>query len=152
MSKSKSCQYPASMLPSPVSSRRRPFRKPSYSNLGQDAWSYKIKQLSQRSRVTNLAVLILTSALLLSVFLNVKHWLQDVTPSVSLLKSIEETISRPNEIKKLEHLIIVPGHGIWTGNEQEEIQEESTWELEHYQSGGGAQTRIGAFVSHIRGG
>lgn len=147
------------MLPSPISSRRRP-RKPSYSSISSsNAWSCRIHLLSQRSRVTNLAVLLLTAAFLFSLSLNIRHSLWGLSTAhgtqwdgYSLENSIEDTIERPLELQRLDHLIMVPGHGVWTGNSPDEVLQEDTWALEHYLSGEGAKTRIEAFIGHIRKG
>lgn len=68
------------------------------------------------------------------------------------IHSIEDTITRTKELQALQHLIIVPGHGVWQGYTAETVYNESAWALEHYQQGDGARTRIDAFVGHIRKG
>lgn len=147
------------MLPAPISSRRRP-RKPSNTSFSaSDAWNQRLKLLFVRSRVTNLAVLLLSSALALSLVLNLRHWLYGDGSSnfrrwnaLEAVRSIESTIERYAAFQELDHLVVVPGHGVWLGNEAREAYEEDAWALEHYQSGEGARSRIEAFISHIRRG
>ncbi|OCB88603.1 Isochorismatase hydrolase [Sanghuangporus baumii] len=69
-----------------------------------------------------------------------------------VLKSIESTIDRYAFFQELDHLVVVPGHGVWLGNEAREAYEEDAWALEHYQTGEGARFRIETFVAHIRRG
>ena len=109
------------MLPKPVSySSSRPhksFRKPSLSKDKDGIWSYRLRLLSTRSRITNLGVLLLVGLLFLSLTLNVRHWTWVVgglggwPPGMGVYRSIEDTIERTREMKELEHLIVVPGHG-----------------------------------------
>ena len=168
------------MLPSPVTFKRRPYRKPSISGPPDDVWRLRLRLLFARARVTNLAVLLLATDLVLSLLWNFNHWVGydrstrrlnpleihgegSCTPNIregtsggcvdtNSVRSIEDTIVRSKEIQALQHLIIVPGHGVWQGYTVDTIFNESTWALEHYQQGGGARTRIDAFVSHIRKG
>ena len=109
------------MLPKPVSypsSRlHKSFRKPSLSKDKDDIWSYRLRLLSTRSRITNLGVLLLVGLLFLSLTLNVRRWTWDMggldgwPPGVGVYKSIEDTIERTKEMRELDHLIVVPGHG-----------------------------------------
>ncbi|THH04302.1 hypothetical protein EW145_g5625 [Phellinidium pouzarii] len=159
------------MLPAPVSSRHRQFRKPSTAGVApRTVWSYRLHLLSARSRATNLAVLLLTASLALSLIVNIRHWLLGRTldydgqlrhsgnPSVlgtgryGPVKSIEDTMDRSTELQKLDHLVVVVGHGVWLGNDAGEVLDEHSWVLERYPSGGGVQTRIEAFTAHIRKG
>ena len=52
-------------------------------------------------------------------------------------------------MKGLNHLVVVPGHGIWKGWKEEEKLDEEMWVLEQYQVGGG---RVAAWVQHIETG
>lgn len=168
------------MLPTPVSFKRRPYRKPSISGPQDNAWRHRLRLLFARSRVTNLAVLLLTASLIFSLFTNFRYWTEsgsysqrwdpsfapheDGTCSTGghgsssecagpgRIHSIEDTITRTKELQALQHLIIVPGHGVWQGYTAETVYNESAWALEHYQQGDGARTRIDAFVGHIRKG
>ena len=114
------------MLPSPVTSSRpsklKPFRKSSHSFSStkdrdrNDIWAYRFRLLSTRSRITNLGVLLLAGMLFLSLMLNVRHWTWDVGGLYGrfgrrVYRSVEDTLERSKEIRELEHLIIVPGHG-----------------------------------------
>ncbi|EIN12102.1 hypothetical protein PUNSTDRAFT_99521 [Punctularia strigosozonata HHB-11173 SS5] len=56
------------------------------------------------------------------------------------------SIARPEWTDLINHLVIVPGHAIWTGTDPRMRLSESEWVLEPYQQGGG---RIRAFFSHI---
>lgn len=69
----------------------------------------------------------------------------DYAPPVSILA----TIQRDKTLERLSHLIVVPGHAIWSGSKPEEVLNETLWTLEDYQRGGG---RVSAFVDHIKQG
>ncbi|KAL5483269.1 hypothetical protein ACEPAI_8499 [Sanghuangporus weigelae] len=147
------------MLPTPISSRRRP-RKPSHATFNaSNVWNQRLQLLFARSRVTNLAVILLSCALALSIVLNLRHWFHgDSFPyhgqwsSLRAVKSIENTIDRYTVFRELDHLVVVPGHGVWLGNEAREAYKEDAWALEHYQTGEGARSRIETFIAHIRRG
>lgn len=63
--------------------------------------------------------------------------------------SILATIRRDETLERLSHLIVVPGHAIWSGSKQDEVLDEELWTLEGHQRGGG---RVSAFVDHIKQG
>lgn len=60
-------------------------------------------------------MLLLVGMLFLSLILNVQHWTWDLGGldglGRSIYRSIEDTIERTKEMRELEHLVIVPGHG-----------------------------------------
>lgn len=111
-----------------------------------------LRLLRTRSRLTNLGVLLLSAFASLSFIYNLSFVFSspfynthiDSTPS-----SILSTIERNATLTSLDHLIIVPGHAIWTGITPEQVWDEEFWTLEDYQRGGG---RTSAFVDHIKQG
>ncbi|EGN99619.1 hypothetical protein SERLA73DRAFT_179724 [Serpula lacrymans var. lacrymans S7.3] len=145
-----------SLLPSPIlSSRRRSFRRdtPNPSLLNADF-------LFGRARITNLGVIILSALASLSFLYNLA-FIFSPTPTIpnpyrthdslagyEAQQSILSTINRTEEAEQLSHLIIVPGHAIWTGVWAEQTLDEDYWVLEDYQRGHSA-ARLSAFVSHI---
>lgn len=152
-----------SLLPTPIStSRRQHYRKPSVADLDpQEFWRRATAYISSRSRVSHILVLLLTICLLFLFTVNI-HWTRlDVPATVStnkptdifdLFKAVENDVVRSDVVQQLQHLIIVPGHGIWLGKAGESVYNESTWALETYQRGDGSVSRISAFISHIRKG
>ena len=130
------------MLPAPVFSRR-----------ARSSISRRFDALRQRSRITNLAVLILLALAFMSLLLNLSLWLRPL-PSVhvpllepnryrqhpaSILSTISSRITATN-------LVVVAGHAIWKGCLPERRLYDTDWVLEEYQKG----TRsITAFFSHI---
>lgn len=140
------------MLPSPISSNRRGTpqhaRLRSFSDLKR-AFSL----LRARSRFTNLSILLLAAFGCISFLYNIAFifstsphpYLLTYTPPASILA----TIARNSTLENLSHLVIVPGHAIWTGTQPDQVLDEDRWTLEEYQRGGG---RIAAFVEHIRRG
>jgi len=52
-------------------------------------------------------------------------------------------------MENLEHLVIVPGHAIWIGNDPGQRLDESQWALEPYQKG---RARLEALYQHIQRG
>ncbi|KAJ7594674.1 hypothetical protein C8J56DRAFT_1161250 [Mycena floridula] len=131
------------MLPTPVSfynnakSSRRPFQR-------QDtAQRFDLRFLLVRARITNLAAILLLAFALISFIVNLRYYYY--APQVP--DALVSTISRDAALKKLKHLVIVPGHAIWTGTTLEERFNESTWILEPYQKGLG----LDVFFKHIHG-
>ncbi|KAH7888318.1 hypothetical protein F5I97DRAFT_1803768 [Phlebopus sp. FC_14] len=115
-----------------------------------------IRTFRGRSRLTNLGVLLLGSFSCLSflynlafIFSSPSYTIHDThfgdVPPASILATIE----RDEALTNLSHLIIVPGHAIWSGVTSEQAFDEDFWTLEDYQKGGG---RISAFVDHIKQG
>ena len=117
--------------------------------------SLHLGTLRQRSRVTNLAVVILLGFLAVSLLLNIRLWFQSsivLPPNTavhheapyqrhpdSILSTISGRVSAKN-------LIVVAGHAIWKGCLPERRFDDTEWILEEYQKG----TRsITAFFSHI---
>ncbi|KIJ27896.1 hypothetical protein M422DRAFT_190421, partial [Sphaerobolus stellatus SS14] len=49
------------------------------------------------------------------------------------------------------HLIVVPGHAIWTGSDLEDVYDEDNWILEPYQKGHDGRS-VKVFVEHIKAG
>jgi len=150
----KSCQEPAanflkSMLPGPVSySIRRSFRR----NATIPRRNI-IDILLTRARVTNLAVLLLASFVVMSMVTNLSFY-YSTRPSTSLESppppsSILATLSREKAVQNLNHLIIVPGHAIWKGTNPDLRLNEDQWVLEPYQKGRGC---VAAVFSHISSG
>ncbi|KAG8863568.1 hypothetical protein FRB96_008308 [Tulasnella sp. 330] len=158
------------MLPAPSSYNTRRKSKPInrsdhesfFTNLRFDR-----PTLLARSRATNLAVLLLTAALLISFTVHVQTLLRYSTPdyervlptyastttsqleATRIPKSIYDTLSRDEQLTGLSHLIIVAGHAVFTGCEPDERLDEKYWVLEDRQKGGG---NIEAFFSHIQRG
>ncbi|KAF9268771.1 hypothetical protein L218DRAFT_917815 [Marasmius fiardii PR-910] len=130
------------MLPSPVSlsKRRKPFRRDI--SLTQRRWT---DRLLTRARITNLAVFLLVLVTLASLILNLTYWLTWPLPTSTYPHSIFSTITQ-REFEGLDHLIMVPGHAIWTGSKVEDRLNEDFWTLESYQKQGG---RPEAFFKHI---
>ncbi|GAA5856611.1 hypothetical protein JCM8547_005890 [Rhodosporidiobolus lusitaniae] len=150
-----------SSLPLPASSRRspsvasRPFRtavqKAAFSggaSIGADPnsrWSL----LTQRARTTNLAVLLLAGVAAVSLLINIRLWIGDEVfrrpsdyPAV-VPSSIRATLQSPHA--NLKHLVMVPGHAIWQGNDATRATEDHDWILEPMQKGGAVRT----YLKHI---
>ncbi|KAG9000984.1 hypothetical protein FRB94_005060 [Tulasnella sp. JGI-2019a] len=123
--------------------------------------------LLARSRATNLAVFLLTGALVISLTVHIQTLLrystpdhghassakfsttQDALEAARIPKSIYGTVAREERLTKLSHLIIVAGHAVFTGCSPEERLDEDHWILEDRQRGGG---NIEAFFKHIEQG
>jgi hypothetical protein len=140
------------MLPSPISSNRRGasqhLRKFSSSDLKR-----ALSLLRTRSRFTNLSIVILAGCFCVSFLYNLA-FIFSSSPSLvpyTPPQSILSTIARNASLENLSHLVIVPGHAIWTGTQPDQVLDVDRWTLEEYQRGGGSY-RISAFVEHIRRG
>ena len=156
-----------SMLPLPASFSRTHPRRPGYSlgvSLTGRRAHYRSTRdvLLSRARVTNLGFFLLAAFAALSFLLNVFHYFTDPSDGSSYEgrlggvhsvnaapRGIWETLQRDRTLREIDHLIMVPGHAIWTGRSVEERMDEGAWVLESYQRGGG---RIAAFFRHIAGG
>lgn len=101
--------------------------------------------LFSRSRITNLAVIILSIILSISLYFNLLHQSSKLSSQPlqlqSSLHSIQSTLPKPK--KPLKNLIIVPGHAIFVGKDP---MNPSDWLLEPYQS----NTTIISFINHIK--
>lgn len=158
------------MLPNPATSRSKP--RTYFSSIPpprpSSGPSQLFAQLRARTRLTNLAVSLIISALLGSLLLNA-HYFASSSPlgasytskkvasgpwaelaSAEQLErgvplSIETTIERDKRYADLDHMIMVPGHAIWLGNDPGRIMNDEEWILEPMQKGGSVKT----FVKHI---
>lgn len=70
-------------------------------------------------------------------------------PAARLPPSVWGTIVRDERLTKLDHLVIVAGHSVYTGCSPDDRSDESKWLLEERQRGGG---NVDAFFSHIEAG
>lgn len=133
-----------SMLPAPVSfsKHRRTFRR----NLpASPRRTFDI--LLTQARITNLGLILLSCFAAFSFLYNLSHYLSHPRePLHSSPISIASTLSRPDAIQNLTHLIVVPGHSIWKGSNPYLMRIEDEWILEPYQKKGG---RVYAFINHI---
>ncbi|OCF41160.1 cytoplasmic protein [Kwoniella heveanensis CBS 569] len=80
-----------------------------------------------------------------------KGWDDSATPAQldsGIPLSIETTVERDVRYGELDHLIMVPGHAIWTGHDPDKIREDDDWVLEAMQRGGSVKT----YVKHIERG
>jgi hypothetical protein len=142
------------MLPSPVSSNPRGFSQHTrLRSFSSSDLKRALSLLRARSRCNNLSILLLAAFGSISFLYNLAFIFSSSPPS-SLLAyapppSILATIARNSTLENLSHLVVVPGHAIWTGTQPDQVLDESWWTLEEYQRGGG---RIAAFVAHIRRG
>ncbi|KAF8256908.1 hypothetical protein EI94DRAFT_1671780 [Lactarius quietus] len=78
--------------------------------------------------------------------LNLRSLYHNPIQDISLPCSIVETLPSKSSVSALDHLVIVPGHGIWTGVHPEEAENEDAWILASYQRGRG---RPSIFHAHI---
>ncbi|KAI0259207.1 hypothetical protein BC834DRAFT_640895 [Gloeopeniophorella convolvens] len=123
------------MLPAPVSFQR--------SRLTQTRSFSKF--LRSPARLTNLSALILATLLAFSILLNL-HRTGTSPQRILFPRSILETLPSKSSALSLNHLVIVPGHGIWTGARPEDAESEDSWLLASYQRGRG---RPSVFRAHI---
>lgn len=130
--------------------------------------------MRSRTRLTNLAVALILLLTGTSLMLNISNYLSDPTyahahgPTGSWTPkgkgkgegkalyegereergSIERTINRDIRMEKLEHMVMVPGHAIWTGSDPSKVAEDGEWVLEPMQRGGSVRT----FLRHLEEG
>lgn len=120
--------------------------------------------LRQRSRLTNLAVWLILALLGVSLISNLSHILHasdkqrpfkisewDEVASLELLDSgrppsVETTIHRDERMMHVNHLVVVPGHAVWTGTEATKASLDDDWVLERMQRGGSVKT----YMQHIK--
>ncbi|KAJ7690658.1 hypothetical protein B0H17DRAFT_583014 [Mycena rosella] len=109
------------MLPKPVSTYRR------------HGFTLRRSALLNRSRATNLAVLGLVATLTISLVFNILYLYSDappLNPPMSLLASLPDFQHTSN----LNHLIIVPGHAIFTGTDPNLRMRVDQWAFQSYQT------------------
>jgi hypothetical protein len=133
------------MLPAPVSFQRR-----GVLHLGHHSSRSFSKLLRAPARLTNLSALLLSFLLAFSLLLNFRHFFYPDSPThqknAPLLRSIVEALPERPPASGLDHLVIVPGHGIWIGAREEDAEVEDSWLLASYQKG---RRRPAVFRSHI---
>lgn len=106
--------------------------------------------LTRRSRITNLGVLVLICISAASIILNLLSFSRGAKHSTAYhgsKNSILATLGKQSQFKELDHLIMVPGHAIWNDGDPLKVLNDDEWLLEDYQRGGG---RVAAFVAHVR--
>ena len=106
----------------------------------------RLEFLTRRSRITNLGVFLLATCFAVSLLLNLRDWRlhHAFYTNQQNAKLQFATIERPPTRNNLDHLIVVPCHGIWRGSNS--WLEDKDWFLESYQQGTG---RVRAFYDHI---
>ncbi|KAJ7287761.1 hypothetical protein C8J57DRAFT_1284848 [Mycena rebaudengoi] len=118
------------MLPRPAVSRGLE-RTRHYGLPSRHSW------LLNRSRATNLAFLGLACVSALSFLLNIKLYLSplDGTRFSNLPLDLDILAPAPRiRASNLNHLILVPGHGIWTGSNPELRLRSEEWAFQSYQA------------------
>ncbi|KAF8348176.1 hypothetical protein F5887DRAFT_1254581 [Amanita rubescens] len=101
-------------------------------------------KLRSRARLSNAGLFSLLSLLALSLLCNLALYIpHHATDPLPVLLA---AIKRHDSTENLTHLIIVPGHAIWTGTDPNLRLSEDQWLLESYQKGKG---RLAAFFAHI---
>ncbi|KZT56192.1 hypothetical protein CALCODRAFT_436109 [Calocera cornea HHB12733] len=131
------------MLPTHLNRGRRPFAAQYVNPLSQP-----MGRLRQRSRFTNLAILLLAAFTGLSLLLNIRYFLVSMHDHHEDTRPVLEVVTRPADLTSLTHLIIVAGHAVWTGCFPEKRGDESDWILEAAQKAT-ASASVKAFWSHI---
>jgi len=107
------------------------------------------------ARLTNLSALLLLVLALTSLLFNFRKWVSTnyitlkSAHDLSLPSSIASTFERPMHLRVLDHLILVPGHGVWMGSRKEDILDEDRWMMDDFQRNRG---RPAMFLEHIRRG
>ncbi|KAG6857773.1 hypothetical protein H0H87_004189 [Tephrocybe sp. NHM501043] len=136
------------MLPTPVAfARRGTFRFRQHPQVTASYLPFNVYGfLLSRARITNLGFFLLLFTAALSLLCNAHLLYSAQHLEQASASALFSTISRDPAIRKLGHLIIVPGHAIWKGTDPELRLREDQWVLEPYQMGGG---RISAFFAHI---
>lgn len=131
------------MLPAPVSFQRR-------GGILNHPPRTISKLLRAPARLTNLGALLLSSLLTFSLLLNFRSFYLDsptIQNTAPLLRSVVEALpERRPSASGLDHLVIVPGHGIWIGAREEDAEVEDSWLLASYQKG---RRRPAVFRAHI---
>lgn len=161
------------MLPLPSSTRGKRFDRLSGTGVSNAYAPVPLSNghvmaiLRTRSRLTNLAVVLLLGVMSLSLLVNVRHFLGsdeqhphfrwhaawDELADAAVLDSgrppsVETTIHRDPRMAEVNHLVMVPGHAVWMGSDASTAEEDGDWELESFQRGGSVHT----FIKHIEKG
>lgn len=146
------------MLPSPaISTKRNGFRR-----IDVGPPRNITKRLLSRSRFTNLGIIFLLLITFFSLYHNLRSWLASFATSPDSCTAppthkqsakfgsvLWATVTRPSSLEDLNHLVVVPGHAIWIGNDPGKRLDDSEWILEPYQKG---KARLEALYQHIQQG
>ena len=132
------------MLPTPVSYHTRRGSLPHSNRPLRDV-------LLARARVTNLGLCLLAGVVSLSLLVNLSYYFSSgpttyLVSGTRLPHAILATVDHDSQLRSLDHLVMVPGHAIWTGSKPGRVLEEENWLLEPYQATRG---RIEAFYNHV---
>ncbi|KAF8629204.1 hypothetical protein AX17_005789 [Amanita inopinata Kibby_2008] len=91
-------------------------------------------RLYARARLSNAGLYLLLLSLVTSLLFNLAHHLSSSNPGLvngsHPFPAIVETVTRDNGVEQLNHLIMVPGHAIWTGIDPKLRLSEDQWILE----------------------
>jgi hypothetical protein len=150
------------MLPAPVTFRRngRSSRGVLTTKHGLDG-SRLAAILRAPARLTNFAFALLFVFAAVSLLLNIRHWFsyENDSAAVSRLSFPGRTLLPPSiattlaqrraRLRSLDHLVLVPGHGVWIGSRPEDVLDERTWLLADFQRNRG---RPATLLEHIRHG
>ncbi|GAA5991713.1 hypothetical protein JCM10908_001103 [Rhodotorula pacifica] len=108
------------------------------------------RPLTARSRATRLAVWLLAALLALSLVLNIRFLTsseQGILRRRDAKSAIPESVlaTIPTPASPLRHLVMVPGHAIWSGCDATLAGRDRDWILEPMQKGGSVRT----YLKHI---
>jgi hypothetical protein len=101
----------------------------------------------------NNGTIFLAIVAILSLVLNVRHWLDarhnplEAPTSELIPESISNTLIRDPQVSHASHLIIVAGHGIWKGCDPQWRGDHEQWSLGPEAKDRGASVRL--YFSHI---
>jgi hypothetical protein len=131
-------------LPTPATSTKRKYFRQNPARPRSNV----LELLLSRTRLTNLAILLLLFICCMSLLLNAFHVIHIhlQTKQIGTPTGMYATITREENMRRLKHLIVVPGHAVWKGGDP---LDDDHWILEPYQKSGG---RVATFVSHIQRG
>lgn len=124
--------------------------------LDRGMWASIHARAAARSRVTNLGVVLLVSALIMSLLANLRSSGTRVVTVTAPQKPEKHTAfemprkdmpSLPSNVPNLRHLVVVAGHAIWNGQNANSAMKESDWTIEPYQ-----RNSIKTFIKHINKG
>ncbi|KAI0344192.1 hypothetical protein BDW22DRAFT_1327305 [Trametopsis cervina] len=143
------------MLPTPVS-----FRSSSRYTSTRHSRPLRAVLLS-RARITNLGLALLAALAAVSVLLNLRLWFSS-PPTSSYYASAPKTppkLGSNNTLgyhvdeadARLQHLVLVPAHGIWTGTRAGDATDPDAWLMESF-GRDDAHARAAAYAEHVRRG
>ncbi|GAA5992443.1 hypothetical protein JCM5350_001592 [Sporobolomyces pararoseus] len=144
-----------SSLPFPVSTPSNNSHSPHSHSHSRSISSFignRSKLLTQRARTTNLAVLLLSILTLVSLYYNLVHAIVPISTRIQQQRAAAAVVpssllsTLPPPHSSLTHLVMIPGHAIWSGCDASHSLRDTDWILQDFQRDG---KHVKTYLRHL---